>query len=98
MSYPAAKADPRVGASAVSVSFLTKRGGRGVETEVTAGADMFPLMLGFVRLARGEAGCEGGSWVGALVLVSVVGGGVASLVIVNSNCSIKRDLRRTDWL
>lgn len=80
---------------------MTKRGGRGVETEVTAGADMFPLMLGFVRLARGEAGCEGGSWVGALVLVvlvSVVGGGVASLVIVNSNCSIKRDLRRTDWL
>lgn len=45
------------------------------------------LVLGFVRLARGEAGCEGGSWVGAVVVVVVVvvvvRGGVVSLVIVN---------------
>lgn len=61
--------------------------------EVTAGLDMFSLMLGFVRLARGEAGCEGGSWFGTVVVlvsVVVVGGGVVSLVILNLNCSIKR--------
>lgn len=56
--------------------------------EVTAGVDMLSLssVLGFVRLARGEAGCDGGSWVDAVVVVVVVvvvGGGVVSLVIVN---------------
>lgn len=54
--------------------------------EVTAGVDMLSLssVLGFVRLARGEAGCEGGSWVVVVVVVVVVvGGGVVSLVIVN---------------
>lgn len=57
--------------------------------EVTAGVDILSLsVLGFVRLARGEAGCEGGSWVGAVVVV--VGGGVVSLVIVNLNASIER--------
>lgn len=54
--------------------------------EVTAGVlDMFSVvLLGFVRLATGEAGCEGGSWVGVVVAVAVVGGGVVSLVIIMS--------------
>lgn len=72
----------------------------GVEMEVTAGVleDMILLLsvLGFVRLARGEAGCEGGSWVGAVVVV--VGGGVVSLVIVNYMIQLKSRNRRTDLL
>jgi hypothetical protein len=53
--------------------------------EVTAGAVPVVILLvlavlvsGFVRLARGEAGREGGSWAGA---VDCCGGGVVSFVI-----------------
>lgn len=68
--------------------------------EVTAGVDMLSLssVLGFVRLARGEAGCEGGSWAGAVVVVVVVRGGVVSLVIVNYMVQLRDRNKRTDWL
>lgn len=62
ISYPAAKAEPRVGARAESTSLLTSSGGRCCWIEVTAGA-LEAVMLSlsvFVRLASGEAGREGG--------------------------------------
>lgn len=66
MSYPAAKAEPRVGARPVEVSFFTWRGGRGVLVEPIVVDDVVVVVsvvsvLGLVRLARGEAGREGGS-------------------------------------
>lgn len=62
MSYPAAKAEPRVGARPVGVSFFTWRGGRGVLVEpIVDGSVDCSVVLGLVRLARGEAGREGGS-------------------------------------
>lgn len=66
MSYPAAKAEPRVGARPVGVSFFTWRGGRGVPVEPIVVDDVVVVVsvvsvLGLVRLARGEAGREGGS-------------------------------------
>lgn len=82
-SYPAAKAEPRVGARADSTSFLTSKGGRCCWMEVTAGALEAVIVSAIdsvlVRLARGEAGREGGWWV---VFVEVsAGGGVVSLVM-----------------
>lgn len=64
MSYPAAKAEPRVGARPVGVSFFTWRGGRGVLVEpivVDVVVVSVVSVLGLVRLARGEVGREGGS-------------------------------------
>jgi hypothetical protein len=64
-----------------------RRGGKGCEMEVTAGVVLLVMLagsesvLGFVRLARGEAGREGGSRVLDEAVV-VGGGGVISLVIV----------------
>lgn len=48
--------------------------------EETAGALMLLLLsLGLVRLATGEAGCEGGS---RAAVISTAGGGVVSLVMI----------------
>ena len=65
ISYPAANADPRVGARASGTNFFTKRGG-GVddwETDVTAAAaDSLTgdMELVLMRFARGELGRDGG--------------------------------------
>lgn len=82
ISYPAAKAEPRVGALAVSTSFLINSGGRGAWIEVTAGAleaVMSALLVVLVRLGSGEAGSEGGSR--AVLAAGMAEGGVVSLVI-----------------
>lgn len=93
-SYPAAKAEPRVGILADFLSFLTRRGGSGCEREVTAVPSEALLAmveaiegassrLGFVLLGSGEAGKDGGSWLmelfaGAAVVDILVRGGVVS--------------------
>jgi hypothetical protein len=71
MSYPAAKADPRVGVAAFSDSFLISSGGceevvsfgiaggSGSGT-VAEGAMVVAAVLG--RFASGELGREGGAW------------------------------------
>lgn len=71
MSYPAAKADPRVGVVAFSDSFLISSGGcdevvsfgtvdgSGSGT-VAEGAMVVAAVLG--RFASGELGREGGTW------------------------------------
>lgn len=63
MSYPAAKADPRVGALAEGTSFLINSGGRGCWIEVTAGTLSVVISADsvFVRFASGELGREGGA-------------------------------------
>jgi hypothetical protein len=78
ISYPAAKAEPRVGALAEATSFLTRSGGIGCWIEVTAGVVAVMASV-LVRLASGEAGREGGSRV-----VGTVAGGVVSLVIARN--------------
>jgi hypothetical protein len=86
ISYPAAKAEPRVGALAEGTSFLINSGGRGCWIEVTAGAleaVMSALSFVFVRLASGEAGREGGSR--AALVAGMAVGGVVSLVIAGRN-------------
>ena len=91
MSYPAAKADPRVGVVAFSDSFLMSSGGcdevvsfgtaggSGSGT-VAEGAMVVAAVLG--RFASGELGREGGTWSDC----SVLGGGVAALVITAGSC------------
>lgn len=103
ISYPAAKAEPRVGALAVSTSFLINSGGRGAWIEVTAGAleaVMSALLVVFVRLGSGEAGREGGSR--AVLAAGMAEGGVVSLVIAGEDEVIGRWRRRgvievMDW-
>jgi hypothetical protein len=89
MSYPAAKAEPRVGVLALSESFLISRGGwdevvgfgtAGVPLTsalVAEGAMVVAVVLG--RFASGELGKEGGTRSEILS----VGGGVAALVITS---------------
>ena len=91
MSYPAANADPRVGVVAFPDSFLMSSGGcdevvsfgtadgSGSGT-VAEGAIVVAVVLG--RFARGELGREGGTWSDC----SILGGGVAALVITASLC------------
>ena len=63
MSYPAARAEPLVGAFAEAESFLTSSGGdwdtvvTGVSLEDGLGGG-----IGLGRLGRGEVGNEGGRW------------------------------------
>lgn len=81
-SYPAAKADPRVGARASGISFLTSNW---VDGKVVA-ADGVSVVSGIAmaatlgRLASGEFGNEGAAWGFSSALE--VGGGVASLGFV----------------
>ena len=83
MSYPAAKADPRVGVVAFPDSFLISSGGCDeVVSFGTAGGSMAVApVLG--RFASGELGREGGTWSDCSVLG---GGGVAALVITAGSC------------
>lgn len=100
-SYPAAKAEPRVGARADSTSFLTSRGGRCCWIEVTAGA-LEAVMVSesvsvLVRLASGEAGREGGWWV-VFVVEDSAGGGVVSLVMAGWDEHETKDGRTQDQI
>ena len=61
-----------------------------VETILDADADVLVVSEGFGRLARGDAGREGGSWVADVVVVSR-GGGVASLVMIWENRDLERN-------
>ena len=90
MSYPAAKAEPRVGVDACGDSFLMSNGGWEVDvslgTDGDVGAAVVELILdvgvlGFERLAKGEFGSEGGPW----LEVTFGGGGVDERVISRSN-------------
>ena len=100
MSYPAAKVDPRVGVVAFSDSFLTSSGGcdevvsfgtagGSSSGSVAEGAMVVAVVLG--RFASGELGREGGTWSDC----SVLGGGVAALVITAGSCWLCR-LRSAD--
>jgi hypothetical protein len=91
MSYPAAKADSRVGVVAFSDSFLISSGGCdevvsfGTAGEsgpgtIAEGDMVVAVVLG--RFASGELGREGGTWSDC----SVFGGGVATLVITAGSC------------
>lgn len=86
-SYPAAKAEPRVGARAESTNFLTSNGGSCGWIEVTAAEAVILSVL--VRLASGEVGREGGSWWVVLVVVSL--GGVVSLVMAEVDEKSRKD-------
>lgn len=85
MSYPAAKALPRVGVLALAESFLIRSGGDCESLVVGGGGGgggalsegMVAVILG--RLASGDVGWEGGSWVGFSV-VEEEGGGVVGMV------------------
>lgn len=83
-SYPAAKAEPRVGALADGTSSLTRSWGGGVVVSGLAISEVSVVFLG--RFARGEFGRDGGgcSVVAVEVVVSVCGGGVVSLVMIVS--------------
>jgi hypothetical protein len=108
-SYPAAKADPRVGARADSVSFFTRSGGAGAEIEVTAvplEEAMTEAMLVevpfcavsvLVRLARGDAGSDGGSWETAGAVAGSGGGGVACLVMIFGRGKCTREIFKSQW-
>jgi hypothetical protein len=60
------------------------------ETILDADAEVLVVSEGFGRLARGEAGREGGSWVADVVVVSR-GGGVVSLVMIWENWDLDRN-------
>ena len=83
-SYPAAKADPRVGVVACSESFLTSSGWvRGVGVGTAADGDIVGG-FGRGRLGSGEEGSDGGWcrwWVVEVLAPGCDGGGVEDRVI-----------------